>query len=147
MKPVMKILVLTLALLVTSSFASSKVKSKLGDLDLTKQKNGGEVVCTASFNDEMTLLKEASLEALVKASCGQGWVAKSKIEFVAKGPGDKTIGFEDVQIYTWIDNPSAFEIFADNIEDFEMVSIDRDFREYLQHTLDREQMEMGHAEN
>ena len=31
--------------------APGKVKSKRGDVDLTKDKDGGSVVCSASFND------------------------------------------------------------------------------------------------
>ncbi|MCF0221286.1 MAG: hypothetical protein HUK19_03230 [Fibrobacter sp.] len=147
MKTQTGILALTLALMATSSFAAGKVKSKLGDLDLTKQKDGGGVVCTARFSDEMTLLREAEMLALVKANCGQGWVAKSKIEYVAAAPGDNSFTIGEINIQNWIDNQTAFGILNDNIDDFETVTIDRDFREYLQHTLDREQMEMGHAEN
>lgn len=142
-----KITVAILVLLVTCSFAANKVKSKLGDIDITSEMGGGKVVCTAGFNDELLIVKKADTEVLVKGSCGQGWVAKSKLEYVAQQPGDNSMKFTAYDIHGWIDNPSAFEIFANDVEDFDGVTIDRDFKEYLVHTLDREQVEMSNAEN
>lgn len=138
---------IALALLVTNSFGARLVKSKLGDIDVTSEKGGSHVVCTAHFNDELTILKEAETDVLVKGRCGQGWVAKSKVEYVAKGPGDKTLTFQEFDVHAWIDNPTSFDIFSDNVEDFEGVTIDRDFREYLTFTVDREQTEMRNGEN
>ena len=44
---------MALGLMVAAAFAApNKVKSKLGDIELTKEKGGGNVVCTAGFNDE-----------------------------------------------------------------------------------------------
>lgn len=108
---------------------------------------GGAVVCTAHFNDELTILKDSDTEVLVKESCGQGWVAKSKLEYVAQGPRDNTITIENFDIQAWIDNQSVFDVHIDNVEDFEGVTIDRDFREYLTYTIDREQTEMHNGEN
>lgn len=136
-----------LAVLVSTSFAARKVKSKLGDIDVTAQKGGGAIVCTAHFNDELTILKDSDTEVLVKGSCGQGWVAKSKLEYVAQGPRDNTITIENFDIQAWIDNQSVFDVHIDNVEDFEGVTIDRDFREYLTYTIDREQTEMHNGEN
>ena len=147
MKSVKVMLFVMLAVLVSTSFAARKVKSKLGDIDVTAQKGGGAVVCTARFEDELTILKDADTEVLVKGSCGQGWVAKSKIEYVAQGPGDKTITIDEYNIQNWIDNLSVFDVHVDDIEDFEGVTIDRDFREYLTYTIDREQTEMHNGEN
>ena len=124
MKMIKKVMFVALAVLVASSFAAKKVKSKIGDVDLTKEKGGGSVVCTAGFNDELTIVKEADTDVLVKGACGQGWVEKSKIEYVAALAGDKSMKL-----------------------DFDGVNIDRDFKEYLQHTMDREQMEMHNNEN
>ena len=98
MKRVKLMLFVILALLVTTSFAARKVKSKMGDIDVMAQKGGGAVVCTAHFNDELTILKESDTEVLVKGSCGQGWVAKSKLEYVAKGPGDKILVIDEYNI-------------------------------------------------
>lgn len=147
MKGAKLVLFFVLAVMITTSFAARKVKSKLGDLDVTSEKGGGTVVCTAGFNDELTLLKELAADALVKGPVCQGWVVKSKIEYVASLPGDKSVTFGDYNIHNWIDNPTAFEIFSDDIEDFEGVTIDRDFREYLTYTIDREQTEMSNGEN
>ncbi|WP_405331501.1 hypothetical protein [Fibrobacter sp.] len=108
---------------------------------------GGAVVCTAHFNDELTILKDSDTEVLVKGSCGQGWVAKSKLEYVAQGPRDNTITIENFDIQAWLDNQSVFDVHIDNVEDFEGVTIDRDFREYLTYTIGREQTEMHNGEN
>ncbi len=127
--------------------APGKVKSKRGDVDLTKDKDGGSVVCSASFNDEMKILKDGDDAVLVKASCGQGWVAKSKVEYVAQVAGDKSLKLEGVDVVGWLDNPSAVFVLDQDAADFDGVNIDRDFKEYLQHTMDRETMEMHNNEN
>ena len=147
MKRVKLMLFVILALLVTTSFAARKVKSKMGDIDVMAQKGGGAVVCTAHFNDELTILKESDTEVLVKGSCGQGWVAKSKLEYVAKGPGDKILVIDEYNIQNWIDNQSVFDVHIDDVADFDGVTINRDFREYLTYTIDREQTEMHNGEN
>ena len=137
-----KVLLIALALMVSFSFAAGKkVKSKLGDVDLTKEKDGGAVVCTAGFNDELTILKDGDTDVLVKGPCGQGWVQKSKIEYVAQAAGDKSMKLDQVDVVGWLDNPSAVFVLENG------VNIDRDFKEYLQHTMDREQMEMHNNEN
>ena len=107
MKMIKKVMFVALAVLVASSFAAKKVKSKIGDIDLTKEKGGGSVVCTAGFNDELTIVKEADTDVLVKGNCGQGWVEKSKIEYVAALAGDKSMKLEGVDVVGWLDNPSA----------------------------------------
>ena len=134
-----KIMFVAFALLVASSFAAKKVKSKLGDVELTKEKDGGSVV--------LTVLKEGDTEVLVKGSCGQGWVPKSKVEYVAQKAGDKSMKLEDVDIVGWLDNPSAVFVLENDDIDFDGVNIDRDFKEYLQHTMDREQIEIRNNEN
>ncbi|MCQ2107302.1 MAG: hypothetical protein MJZ05_00895 [Fibrobacter sp.] len=143
-----KVLVIALVLMVGVSFgAGKKVKSKLGDIDLTKEKDGGAVVCTAGFNDELTIVKDGETEVLVKGNCGQGWVQKSKIEYVAQLAGDKSMKLEGVDVVGWLDNPSAVFVLENDDLDFDGVNIDRDFKEYLQHTMDREQTEMRNNEN
>ena len=143
-----KTLFLLLATMVAVSFAApSKVKSKRGDVDLTKEQGGGNVVCTAGFNDEMTILKDGGEAVLVKASCGQGWVPKSAVEYVVAAAGDKSMQLEGVDVIGWLDNPSAVFVLENDISDFDGVTIDRDFKEYLQHTMDRESMEMRNNEN
>ena len=135
-----------LALMVTTSFAARTVKSKLGDIDVTNAKDGGEVVCTAEFNDELTIVKEAETKVLVKGRCGMGWVDKSKVEYVAKAQ-DKVIIFDEIPLLDWPDNPMGTGILIDDIEDFDIAQIDRDFKEYLTYTMDREQIEMRNGEN
>ncbi|MBR6450640.1 MAG: hypothetical protein IKS96_11990 [Fibrobacter sp.] len=147
MKNIKIMMAVALAVMVTSSFAARAVKSKLGDIELTNQKDGGSVVCTAGFNDELTILRDAETSVLVKGKCGQGWVDKSKIEYVAEGPGDKSIKLGDVILVGWDDNRTLMEVFSDHIEDFEGVDINRDFKEYLTYTMDREQTEMRNGEN
>ena len=147
MKNTTLVMTVALALMVTSSFAARSVKSKKGDIDVTSEQNGGSVVCTAGFNDELTILKEADTKVFVKGNCGKGWVEKSKVEYVAKGPGDKSFVLDSIGIEAWIDNPSAIFVLENNDADFDGVEINRDFKEYLTFTMDREQTEMRNGEN
>ena len=148
MKTLKLLTAVALTFMVTASFASKNVvKSKLGDIELTNQKDGGSVVCTAGFNDELKILKESDSAVFVKGKCGPGWVEKSKIEYVAQGPGDKSFIMDSVGVQAWIDNPSAIFVLEGNDIDFDGVSIDRDFKEYLTYTMDREQTEIRNGEN
>ena len=143
-----KLFAMTLALMVAAAFAApNKVKSKLGDVELTKEKGGGSVVCTAGFNDELTIVKDGDTDVLVKGSCGQGWVPKSKVEYVAALAGDKSMKLDGVDVVGWLENPSAVFVLENDDMAFDGVNIDRDFKEYLQHTMDRETMEMHNNEN
>lgn len=137
---------MVLAMMVTMSFASTMVKSKLGDIDIMAQRGGDKVLCTAHFADELVLIKEVESDALVKGDC-KGWVAKALIERVAKAAGDNSITMDNFDISAWIDNKTGVFILEDNVEDFEGVDINRDFREYLTYTIDREQTEMRNGEN
>ena len=146
MKTLKFITAVMLAFMVTTSFAARTVKSKLGDIDVTNAKDGGEVVCTAEFNDELTIVKEAETKVLIKGRCGMGWVDKSKVEYVAKAQ-DKVIIFDEIPLLDWHDNPMGTGILIDYIEDFDIAQIDRDFKEYLTYTIDREQTEIRNGEN
>lgn len=146
MKTLKFITVVMLAFMVTTSFAARIVKSKLGDIEVTNAKDGGKVFCTAEFNDELTIVKEAETKVLVKGRCGMGWVDKSKVEYVAKAQ-DKVIIFDEIPLLDWHDNPMGTGILIDDIEDFDIAQIDRDFKEYLTYTMDREQTEIRNGEN
>lgn len=147
MKTAKLMMSLALSVLVSSSFAARQVKSKLGDINVTSEKGGGKVVCTAGFNDALTIVREADTEVLVKGSCGQGWVEKSKVEYIAKAPGDKSMTFDAVGVLGWADNRELIDIFSGYYNDDTEVEINRDFREYLTYTMDREQTEMRNGEN
>ena len=146
MKTLKFITAVMLAFMVTTSFAARIVKSKLGDIEVTHAKDGGKVFCTAEFNDELTIVKEAETKVLVKGRCGMGWVDKSKVEYVAKAQ-DKVIIFDEIPLLDWHDNPMGTGILIDDIEDFDIAQIDRDFKEYLTYTMDREQTEIRNGEN
>ena len=146
MKALKFITAVMLAFMVTTSFAARIVKSKLGDIEVTNAKDGGKVVCTAEFNDELTIVKEVETKVLVKGRCGMGWVDKSKVEYVAKAQ-DKVIIFDEIPLLDWHDNPMGTGILIDDIEDFDIAQIDRDFKEYLTYTMDREQTEIRNGEN
>ncbi len=146
MKTLKFITAVMLAFMVTTSFAARIVKSKLGDIEVTNAKDGGKVVCTAEFNDELTIVKEAETKVLVKGRCGMGWVDKSRVEYVAKAQ-DKVIIFDEIPLLDWHDNPMGTGILIDDIEDFDIAQIDRDFKEYLTYTIDREQTEIRNGEN
>jgi hypothetical protein len=143
-----KMLLITLAVAVATSFAApNRVKSKRGDVDLVKDKGGDKVVCTAGFNDELSVVKKEDAFTLVKTSCGQGWVANSAVEYVVAPEGDKSMKLDGVDVVGWLDNPSAVFVLDQDAADFDGINIDRDFKDYLQHTMDREQTEMRNREN
>jgi len=143
-----KLMLITLAFAVAAAFAASnKVKSKRGDVELMSEKGGGKVVCAAGFNDELTVVKKEDTFALVKGNCGQGWVENSKVEYVVQAEGDKSMKLEGVDVVGWLDNPSAVFVLEQDAADFDGINIDRDFKDYLQHTMDREQTEMRNKEN
>ena len=74
-------------------------------------------------------------------------VAKSIVEYVAKAEGDKSMSLDEVDVIGWLDNPSAVFVLDADAAEFDGVNIDRNFKEYLQHTMDRETMEMQNNEN
>lgn len=147
-----RMLVIALALTVAAFAAgakTNKVKSKVGSVQLMKAEGGSDAACTADFNDELVIVKEDNGSALVKlgrANC-QGWVKFSDVEYVAQAAGDKSMHLEGVDVVGWLDNPSAVFVLENDGADFGGVNINRDFREYLQNTEDREQVETKHQEN
>ena len=147
MKNVKLMALVALAFMVSTSFGAEFVKSKRGDVEVTSEKEGGRVICTASFNDELKILKKSDTAVLVKGKCGQGWVAKSKLEYVAKGPGDKSISLGGVDVRGWLDNPLVWDVNKSGYMETPEVEINRDFKEYLAYTMDREQLEIKNGEN
>jgi hypothetical protein len=142
------IFLVLLVLAVAAAFAqTNKVKSKRGDLNLTNAAGGSQVVCSASFNDEMTIIKQQDSYTLVKSSCGQGWVSNGDVERVQKGPGDKGMNLDAVDITGWMDNPSAVFVLDQDAASMTGINIDRNFNDYLKNTVDREQTEMRNQEN
>ena len=145
MKTVKFITAIMLAFMVTASFAAQDVvKSKLGDIELTK--DNGETVCTAGFNDELKILKNAETKVLVKGKCGQGWVEKFKVEYIAKAK-DNNIILGEYKLPGWTDLPTATGILYDDVNDVAETIINRNFEEYLTYTMDREQTEIRNGEN
>jgi hypothetical protein len=145
-----KVFLVLLVFAVVASFAqkaTNKVKSKKGDVDLVSAAGGSQVVCTASFNDEMTIVKKQDSYTLVKGSCGQGWVNNSDIAMVVQGAGDKGMNLDAVDISSWMDNPSAVFVLDQDASAFNGIDINRNFNEYLKNTVDREQTEMRNQEN
>jgi hypothetical protein len=145
-----KIFLILLVLVVAASAQgklNNKVKSKRGDVDLTSAAGGSQVVCTASFNDEMTVLNQKDTHTLVKASCGQGWVENGAVERVVQGPGDKGMSLEAVDVVGWMDNPSAVFVLDQDAGSFDGINIERNFKDFLTNTVDREQTEMRNGEN
>jgi hypothetical protein len=146
MKKILTILLVFAVAFASAQKATNKVKSKRGDLNLTEASGGGKTVCTATFSDEMTIIKQQDSYTLVKGPC-QGWVSSADIEKVVQGPGDKGMKIETVDISGWMDNPSAVFVLDQDAGSFEGINIDRNFNEYLKNTVDREQTEMRNQEN
>ena len=63
MKNIKIMVAVALAVMVTTPFAASVVKSKRGSIELTSNKDGGTVVCTADFNDELTIISQSDTKA------------------------------------------------------------------------------------
>ncbi|MCL2100596.1 MAG: hypothetical protein FWH22_02645 [Fibromonadales bacterium] len=147
-----KVFLVLLVFAVALSFAqrggaTNKVKSKRGDINLTESDGGGKVVCSASFNDEMTIIRQGGSYTLVRATCGQGWVNNNDVERVQQGPGDRGMSIDAVDVVGWMDNPSAVFVLDQDAGNFEGINIDRNFNDYLRNTVDREQTEMRNQEN
>ena len=151
MKTVKFISAFMLAFMVTATFAANNVvkqnfvKSKMGDIELTR--DNGETICTAGFNDELKILKTEDTKVLVKGTCGQGWVDKTQIEYIAQGPGDKSFTLGNYDVWGHTDNPGVIATFYDSLYALPEVEINRDFKEYLTYTMDREKIEMRNGEN
>lgn len=143
MKKIMMIL-----LAVSVAVVSAKnVTSKRGSINITQSEGGGGDVCTVPFGEEMSVIKEQENHVMVTASCGKGWVAKGSVSYVAPKAGDKSMNMEDVDIVGWLDNPSAVFVLDNNTEDVDGIELDRNFNEYLTHTVDRERTEARNQEN
>ncbi len=140
------LIILAITLLSAPVFAQKTVRSKAGKLELSRNPGGGGGVCTALANESLVLLKKSDNFVLLKADCGQGWVAKNEIVY-EKLTGDKSMSFDQVDIMGWLDNPSAIFVLDDNSEETEGVDLNRNFKEYMKHTMDREQVEMKNQDN
>ncbi len=138
---------LVLALLFAVAAVAAPVQSKKGPLDLTKDSDGGATVCTADASEQMEVLKDGGTAVLVKANCGQGWVQKNEVNYVRAGGTDKTMLLDEVDIVGWLDNPTAVFVLDNNYEAADGVNLNRDFKEYLVYTMDKERIEEANAEN
>ena len=145
--PMLKKAILTALVLSMSTAFAAQVKSKRGPINLSKSSDGGGVVCTVPFGEVMNFLKQDGDMVLAKANCGQGWVVTDQIETVASSAGDKALGFEDVDIVGWMDDPSAVFVIDQSSDDVDGVDLNRDFREMLSQTMFRENIEMKNGEN
>jgi DNA-directed RNA polymerase subunit RPC12/RpoP len=74
-------------------------------------------------------------------------IEKSKIEYIASAPGNKSMTFNAVNVLGWTDNRELIDVFGGYVNEAPEVEIERDFREYLTYTMDREQVEMRNGEN
>lgn len=142
-----KVGTLLLLLMVVSSFAARSLKSKRGSIDLTTAKGGGKAVCTVGFSETMTELNRDGDFVRVKASCGKGWASIDAVEQVAQVKGDKSMMLEGVDVEGWLDNPSAVFVLDQDASQFDGIDINRDFKDYLKQTMDRETIEMTNGEN
>lgn len=127
--------------------SAKNVTSKRGSINITNSEGGGGDVCTVPFGEEMSIISEKESHIMVSANCGKGWVAKGAISYVAPKAGDKSVSMDEVDIVGWLDNPSAVFVLDNNTEDVDGIELDRNFNEYLNHTVDRERTESRNQEN
>ena len=69
------------------------------------------------------------------------------MEYEAKDEGDNSMSLDGVDVVVWLDKPSQVFVLDADAAEFDGVNIDRNFKEYLTHTMDRETMEMQNNEN
>lgn len=126
--------------------APETVSSKKGNIDLLRQP-GGEVLCTASFGEEMSVRGRQGAGVLVEAQCGRGWVQVNQVQGVAAPAKDKSIILSGVDVWGHNDLTYLTNVFNDQMISPPEVQIQRDFRDFLTHTIDRESQERHHGEN
>jgi hypothetical protein len=145
--PMKKIIALVFALTVVSFAMPDRVKSKSGDLAIMKVAGSSEVICSAPFQEELQLLKQEADYALVKAICAKGWVPVAAIEALAAPAKNKSFVIDDYSVFGHTDNPGSVIVLENYLDPAVMVKIDRDFRDLLVQTVDRESVERSHEEN
>lgn len=128
--------------------AHAEVKSKKGSLQLTSAPGGGDTVCELPFGASADVLKTEGNYSLIKAPCGQGYVASASIAIVrnesAKG---KSMELDNVDIMGWMDDPSAVFVLDQATSDDDAINMNRNFTDLLNKTEDRERTEFRNGEN
>lgn len=120
------------------------VTSKQGSVELRTV--SGDIICNAPFGEQMRLLDQKDDLALVQALCAKGWVESGKIQRVA---ATKNTSFttDDVTVKGYTDLYRLQNTFNDNQIPEPEITLDRNFRDFLTNTVDREKQERAHGEN
>ena len=140
-------LLLSLAAMGAYAAVGDRVTSKQGGVELRRTQEGA-VICTAPFGEEMQVLRQEADQALVKALCAKGWVPLDQLQKVAAPVGDRTVRGEEVVVTGSSDNPFLTDVNGGwNLGDVPEITITRDFKDFLTHTVDRESQERAHGEN
>lgn len=142
----MRLKLLILSTLIASSYA--EVKSKKGPLDLMSAPGGGDKVCELAFNVPADVVKTEGTFSLIKAPCGQGYVPTASIAIVkSAGAGGKSINLDEVDIMGWMDDPSAVFVLDQSTADDDGINMNRNFKDLVNKTEDRERTEFRNGEN
>jgi hypothetical protein len=130
-----------------NSFAAKTVQSKQGDLDLVSAPNSKQIVCTVAFSEQIELLKQQELWSLLSAKACNGWAENKRLVATVKA-ADVEYDFENQIVQQWMSNQNLEMILEmEKLKDDGIITIDRNFKEYLQYTMDRESTERMHSEN
>ena len=138
------ILVACATIAAIAAVPDGKVTSKQGSVEL--RTTDGKILCNAPFGEEMRLLDQKDDLALVQALCAKGWVESSKIQRVVAAR-KSSMTFNDFDINAYTDLLRLQNTFNDNLTDPPEVVLDRNFRDFLTNTVDREKQERAHGEN
>jgi len=133
-------------LAVAPVLAGTTVKSKQGELNLLRSPGGDDVICTSTAQETMRLLSKKDMWSMVEAWCGKGWVQNAML-LQLQETKDKDINLEEYVVNHWADNPGLTAILELEDNPWAEVAMNRDFRDMLTQTLDRETMERSNSEN
>lgn len=133
-------------LAVAPVLAGTTVKSKQGELNLLRSPGGDDIICTSTAQETMRLLSKEDLWSMVEAWCGKGWVQNAAL-LQLQETKDKDINLQDYIVQLRPENPGSVIILELEDNPWAEVSMNRDFRDMLTQTFDREKMERSNAEN
>lgn len=94
----------------------------------------------------MKLLEQKAQWSLVKAFHCNGWTENAKIEKV-KQAGDKNVVIKTIEVERWLSDPGDVFVLGADAAEWGGIEINRDFKDHLVYTMDRERTEMRNMEN
>jgi hypothetical protein len=129
-----------------ASHAARMVQSKSGPLDLLRAPASPEIVCTAGSQEEMLLKSQQPEWSFLQAYCGNGWALNELITEI-RSAKDQSMVLGTHTITAPLDLQRLVNILMSENSPVVETEINRDFREYLVYTIDKEATERKNHEN